>query len=116
FGSNLLIPQNSSNNISNFTFFLGTRSFCNYDSVVTDLPFLSFKRFGGDLLFQINNTIWTKDTLSTPITINTFNINFTYNLLNLEILKSKERIRVYFNLGYTSRRLGGDYGLGGYTE
>ena len=116
FGSNLLIPQNSSNNISNFSFFLSTRSFFRYDKVPDDLPIFSFKRFGSNLLFQINNTIWTKDSLSTPITINSFNLNLTYNLLNLEVLKSKEKIRIYFSVGYTSRRLGGDYGLSSYKD
>lgn len=111
FGSNLLIPQNSSNNISNFTFYLCTRSFFSYGTVPDDLPLFSLKRFGANLLFQMNNTNWIKDSLSTPVTINTFNLNLVYNLLNLEVLRSKEKIRVYFTFGYTGRRLGGDYGL-----
>lgn len=111
FGSNLLIPQNSSNNISNFSFYLCTRSFFSYGTVPDDLPLFSLKRFGGNFLFQLNNTNWVKDSLTTPVTINTFNFNLVYNLLNLEVLKSKEKIRVFFTFGYTGRRLGGDYGL-----
>ena len=114
FGTNLLLPQNSSSNISNFSFVFGTRSFYPFDKVDDNTPILSAKRIGAVVNWNINNTKWTKDTLSTPITISTFNLFITYNLLNLEILggdNENEQIKLFLMAGYTNRRLGGDYGL-----
>jgi hypothetical protein len=114
FGTNLLLPQNSSNNISNFNILLGTRSFYKYDKVDDKTPFFHWKRFGGVFNFMVNNTKWVKDSLSTSITINTLNLFITYNILNLSLTEKdsdSEKISLYMIFGYTNRRLGGDYGL-----
>jgi hypothetical protein len=114
FGTNLLLPQNSSNNISNFNILLGTRSFYKYDNVDDKTPFFHWKRFGGVFNFMVNNTRWVKDSLSTSITINTLNLFVTYNILNLTLTEKDsdgEKISLYMLFGYTGRRLGGDYGL-----
>jgi len=114
FGTNLLLPQNSSNNISNFSFTFGSRSFYNFDKVDDNTPMFSLKRLGAYGSFHVNNTKWIKDTISSSITINTFNLFLTYNILNLSVLgedNDNELIRLYFLAGYTARRLGGDYGL-----
>jgi hypothetical protein len=114
FGTNLLLPQNSSNNISNFSFVLGSRSFYPFDKVDDETPIFHVKRFGAVLNWNINNTKWIKDTLYSSVTISTFNFFVTYNILNLELLggdSENEQIKLFFMGGYTNRRLGGDYGL-----
>lgn len=112
FGSNLLIPQNSSNNISNFTFQLGTKSFYKWDSVQEKENLFSLKRFGSFIEFSINNTTWVQDGTILPITINSFKLQLTYRLLSLELDgKDNGRADFYITSGYTNRRLGGDYGL-----
>ncbi len=114
FGTNLLLPMNSSNNIGNFSFTLGTRSFYKFDKVDDDTPFLSLKKIGIYSNFNVNNTRLIKDYITTSVTVNSLNILLTYNLLNLEILggdNENEQVKLYIFAGYTNRRLGGDYGL-----
>lgn len=116
FGTNLLIPQNSSSNISNFSLQMGVKSFFNYDRVSDNEPIMSWSRFGAFGYFNINNTTWTKDSLSTPITITSFGIDLTYLLLNLKVMGTEDMIRFYLSYGFTARRLGGDYALNSSEE
>lgn len=113
FGSNLLIPSNSSNNISNFSFLLGTKSFYNYDNVEESVDLFSRQRFGGYLRFSIHNTTWIKETVDPlAITINSLDVNLTYRLLSLILLGEENgKANLYLEVGYSKRRLGGDYGL-----
>tara|TARA_R110002126_G_scaffold290980_1_gene449773 strand:- start:2543 stop:3379 length:837 start_codon:yes stop_codon:yes gene_type:complete len=112
FGSNLLIPENSSSNISNFSFQLGTKSFYDYDNVANDEKLLSWKRFGGYLKFAIYNTEWINETVTLPVTTTVLDLHFTYRLLSLDIDgEDNGRADFYLITGYSNRRLGGDYGL-----
>jgi len=112
FGSNLLIPSNSSNSISNFVFQIGTKSFKKWDSVEEAVPLISFDRFGGYMQFSINNTTWIQDSNVIPITINSLDLQLTYRLLSLKLDGDDNgRADFYMIAGYTNRRLGGDYGL-----
>lgn len=112
FGTNLLIPSNSSNRISNFNFLFGTKSFYPYDDVMEDEEMLSLKRFGGYLQFSIYNTNWVQDEVMLPVTTNVFDLHLTYRLLSLKIEgEGNGRADLYLICGFSSRRLGGDYGL-----
>lgn len=115
FGSSLLLPKNSSDNISNFSILIGTKSiYAVFDPDWTggNLPMASWKRFGARAYFNVNNTTWVKDSLSTPITINSFGVDLTYLILDIEMPNNdNERISLMASLGYVARRLGGDYGL-----
>lgn len=113
FGSSLLLPQNSSGQISNFSIELGTKSFFNVREfdLETDLPFLSFKKFGLHSYYHVNNTTWSKNLTELPVSINSFGVSLTYLLLNLRLFDNQERIRLLMSFGYASRRLGGNYGL-----
>jgi hypothetical protein len=112
FGSNLLIPSNSSNKISNFNFLLGVKSFYDFDKVENNVKFLSRKRIGGFVQFSMHNTTWIKGETNMPITINSLDLNITYRLLSLKIEgKDNGRADLYLMTGYANRRLGGDYGL-----
>lgn len=117
FGSNLLIPENSSSNISNFSFQLGTKSFYDYDNVGNDENLLSLKRFGGYLRFSIYNTEWINEELTLPVTTTVLDLHFTYRLLSLDIDREDNgRADFYLISGYSNRRLGGDYGLESNSE
>jgi hypothetical protein len=116
FGTNLLIPENSSNRVSNFYFSLGTRTFFTKTKNMSELPTFSEKRFGANLEFKLNNNIWSNDSVSTPITINTFNFNVTYLLLNIQIAESEERVKLMLSGGMTLRRIGGDMALESYAQ
>jgi hypothetical protein len=112
FGSNLLIPENSSSSISNFNFLLGTKSFYKYENVFKNEPLLSMKRFGGYIQFAIYNTEWLKEDLSLPVTTTVLDLHLTYRLLSLDIQgENNGRADFYLTAGYSNRRLGGDYGL-----
>lgn len=112
FGSNLLIPENSSSNISNFSFQLGIKSFYDFEDVVNDEDLLSFKRFGGYLKFAIYNTEWIKAEIKLPVTTTVLDLHLTYRLLSLDIDgEDNGRADFYLITGYSNRRLGGDYGL-----
>jgi hypothetical protein len=117
FGSNLLIPENSSSNISNFSFQLGTKSFYDYNNVEDDESLLSFKRFGGYLKFAIHNTEWVTEELTLPVTTTVLDLHLTYRLLSLDIDgEGNGRADFYLITGYSNRRLGGDYGLESNSE
>lgn len=110
FGSNLLLPENSSSKISNFSILLGLKTFyLNAENL--EAKTFSLKRFGANIEFKVNNNIWKNDSLTSPITINTFNFNLNYLLLNAKILNTNERIKLIISYGLTTRRLGGDFGL-----
>lgn len=109
FGTNLLLPQNSSSNISNFYILIGAKSF--YKKVDDDEATFSKKRFGANVSFRVNNTNWIKDSIQVPVTINSFELNLTYLLLNTELFNTKEKIRLILSGGITTRRIGGDLGL-----
>jgi hypothetical protein len=107
FGSSLLLPQNSSSNISNFELQLGMRSFCKKGSQKSKY----IRAIGGQFTYRINNTIWEKSSISIPITISSVSLDLTYRLLDVGMSDSDERIKLMMSFGYINRRLGGDYGL-----
>lgn len=112
FGTNLLIPENSSNGISNFSFTLGTKSFYTLGQINPQRQLLSWDRIGANLKFSIHNTIWELEDTSLPITITSFDIAIAYRLLTLKFEEEGNGEAVLsLGLGYTNRRLGGDYGL-----
>jgi len=117
FGTNLLLPQNSSSDISNFELQTGVSSFYRLFIDVFDMNFkekksdIFLKPWGASLMFRINNTIWQKPNVQLPVTIGTFSVDVTYRLLDAEMAESNERIKLIVSAGYNNRRLGGDYGL-----
>lgn len=112
FGSNLLIPQNSSSSISNFIFLLGTKSFYKYENVSDNEKLFTWKRFGGYVQFAIYNTEWVNESLTLPITTTVLDLHLTYRLLSLDVQgENNGRADLYLLAGYSNRRLGGDYGL-----
>lgn len=111
FGTSLLIPQNSASNISNFYISLGTKSFYRWRNYRDSENFFSWSKIGCNGALRINNTTWVKDTVITPVTINSFSLEVTYLLLNLNIKESNQHARMYVSFGLSTRRLGGDYGL-----
>jgi len=111
FGSNLLLPQNSSSKISNFSILVGLKSFYLKKGYPDDEPTFSLKRFGANIGFRVNNNTWIKDSLKSNVTINTFDFNVTYTLINARVFSSKEDIKVILSYGITTRRLGGDFAL-----
>lgn len=117
FGSNLLIPSNSSNSISNFSFLLGTKSFFKFEEVDDNVKLFDLKRFGGYGQFAIYNTQWIKDEFTLPITTTLLDLILTYRLLSLKIEgENNGRADFYITVGYSNRRLGGDYGLSSNEE
>lgn len=118
FGTNLLLPQNNSGNISNFSFDFGTSSFSRlfgYDKA--EVGMISWRNIGANLNYSLNNTRWVKDSISMPLFINSFSINLTYDLLNLKLIGEKgDRIKLRLHYGFAARRLGGDLGLGKNSE
>ncbi len=116
FGTNLLLPDNSSGKISNFSLVFGVKTFYLKADNLEDVGTFSFKRFGANLEFKVNNNTWSRDSISSPVTINTFNLNLTYLLLNAEVFNTNERIKLLVSYGLTTRRIGGDMALGQNTE
>ena len=110
FGTNLLLPQNSTSNISNFELQLGTKSFFVFDSTTSHWK-KWFHPLGCQMTFRVNNTTWQKSTEILPITIASFSLDATYRVLDVQMAESEERIKLILGFGYTNRRLGGDYGL-----
>jgi hypothetical protein len=110
FGSSLLLPQNSTSNISNFELQLGTKGFFSYDSTMKKCTKI-FYPLGCQMTFRVNNTIWEKSNISLPITIASLSLDATYRILDVRMSDTDERIRLILSLGYINRRLGGDYGL-----
>ena len=117
FGSNLLIPENSSNSISNFSFLFGTKSFYKWNDVRDNENLLTLKRFGGYIKFAIYNSEWIKEDLTLPITTTVLDAHLTYRLMSLKIEgENNGRADLYLIAGYSNRRLGGDYGLDSNAE
>lgn len=110
FGTNLLLPQNSSDNISNFSMCFGTRSFWN-NADLSNLGIWHYKRFGGSIYFSINNTTWKKDSISMPVSIVSGLFNITYMILDETLFDSGEKVRLILSTGINFRRMGGDYGI-----
>ena len=119
FGTNLLLPQNSSSNISNFELNLGTDSFYRLKTD-TELTGSKFSKkihrlvhpLGFQVNWRVNNTTWQKSQLSIPVTISSLSIDVNYKLLDATMEQfSDEKVRLILGVGYCSRRLGGDYGL-----
>lgn len=112
FANNLLIPENSGEGISNFNLTLGMRNFVKNDEDRAILDVVQLNRLGGFCYLQYNNTNWTKDSLSTPLFIQSHGVYLSYRLLDLKILNQDED-DLYLTIygGYEGRRLGGDYAL-----
>jgi hypothetical protein len=110
FGTNLLLPQNSSNNISNFTMCFGTRSY-RFREDLSNVGLWSYKKFGAYVYFSVHNTTWKKDTISMPVSIVSGMLNFTYLILDEKFMGSEEKIRLILSTGFNLRRMGGDYGI-----
>jgi hypothetical protein len=112
FANNLLIPDNSGQGLSNFHISMGMKSFSSYEEDWSDIELLSWKRIGAYGFWQVNNTMWTKDSVSSPVYISSLGIYATYNILSLELL-GEEKDKVYLSWfgGFESRILGGDYSL-----
>jgi hypothetical protein len=119
FGTNLLLPQNSSSNISNFHFVAGIESFYKKDTIyVQRKVFQKLARaVGFQIDYRINNTTWSKSTTVLPITISSFSADVVLRLLDVNMLKgSDEKIKLLISAGLVTRRLGGDYGLNQNTD
>jgi hypothetical protein len=110
FGSSLLLPQNSSSNISNFELQLGMKSFFKSHNSKY------IRAIGGQFTYRVNNTIWEKSSINLPIAISSISLDLTYRLLDVGMADSDERIKLIMNFGYINRRLGGDYGLNQNSE
>ncbi len=124
FGTNLLLPQNSSSDISNFELQTGVSSIYrlirDFKSSEKKCPekksHIFLKPIGAQMSFRINNTIWQKPNVELPVTIGTLSLDMTFRLLDVEMAESDERIKLIVSTGYTNRRLGGDYGLNENSE
>lgn len=117
FGTNLLLPQNSSSDISNFELVAGVNSFYRFFNDFFDSEFkkrksdIFLKTLGFQAQFRTNNTIWQKQNVQLPITIASLNADFRFRMLDVEMMETNERIKLIVGVGYTNRRLGGNYGL-----
>ena len=112
FGSNLLIPSNSSESISSFSFLFGTKSFYKIGDIGDERSLLDLSRFGGYLSFSIDNTIWRIPENETAVTITSLDLMLAYRLLTLEFQENENGFATLsLEIGYSNRRLGGDYGL-----
>ena len=112
FANNLLIPDNSGQGFGNFRIDLGIRSFASEYQDWDLVHPISEKRLGVYGFWQMNNTQWTKDSISTPLFVSSFGLYVTYGLLSAQVLnKDKDDIAVSLCLGWEARRLGGDYAL-----
>ena len=113
FGTNLLLPENNSGNISNFNFSFGTSSFSRlfaYDK--SNIGMISLRNIGANMYYSLNNTKWIKDSISASLFINSFAFNLTYELLNLKLFgENNDRIKLRLHYGFAARRIGGDFGL-----
>lgn len=112
FGSNLLIPSNSSESISSFSFLFGIKSFVEADESEIRRDFFHLSRFGGYTNFSINKTVWLLPDNSIDILINSWDIIAAYRLLTLEFQDDKNGSAILsLEAGYSNRRLGGNYGM-----
>lgn len=119
FGTSLLLPQNSSSNISNFELHLGANSFYKRKKY-SELRGNDFYKFmhtwlqpiGCQIIWRVNNTVWEKSQITVPVTISSFSVDMTYRILDVKMDNfGDDRVKLIFSVGYNSRRLGGDYGL-----
>ncbi len=113
FGSNLLLPKNSSGSIGNFSGTLGIKSFyCPNQKYNNWFKDVLGRRVGAYVYAHLNSTNWTKDTITTPVSIISVGGNITIDFINAELSgKTKDKIRLYGFVGIASRILGGDYGI-----
>lgn len=119
FGSSLLLPQNSSSNISNFELHLGSNSFYRRKKSheLTGTKFYKFMHtwlqpIGCQVIWRVNNTVWQKSQDIVPVTISSLSVDMTYRLLDVKMDNfGDDRVKLFFGIGHNSRRLGGDYGL-----
>lgn len=111
FTNNLLIPDNSGQGISNFNINGGIKSFAKKDEDWSKVKTLSWKRLGVYGYWQVNNTQWTKDSISTQVYISSFGLYATYNIFSFKILSDKSFAKLYWFGGFENRILGGDYSL-----
>ena len=119
FTNNLLIPENSGKGISSFSISLGWKSFCKYqvEDNWDNVSFFDWRRFGGYFYWQANNTTWTKDSITSNVSINSPGIYLTYLLLNLQLdNETKDKLYLTAFGGFQWRLLGGDYGQAGNQE
>jgi hypothetical protein len=62
--------------------------------------------------WNVNNTVWTKDSITTPLSISSFGLNATYSLLSVQVFNAtKDNVHLSLWAGWEARRLGGDYAL-----
>ena len=113
FTNNLLIPDKSGRGLSNFNISLGLKSFSNLDmESFESKPLLSFARFGAFGFWQVNNTIWTKESVSTPVYISSLGVYLTYSILNVKLLDdNRGKVHLFWFGGIENRILSGDYSL-----
>ena len=112
FANNLLIPENSGQGISNFRIGFGVRSFGKLDTDWSKENLISWRRLGVYGWWNVNNTVWTKDSVTSPLTISSFGLNATYSLLSLQVFNArKDNVHLALWAGWEARRLGGDYAL-----
>ncbi len=112
FTNNLLIPENSGAGFSNFNLTLGLRNIWANDDTRKILNVVQLNRIGCFGYLQFNNTQWTKDSVSTPLFIQSHGLYVTYRLLDLEIDNDdKDDLFLTLFAGYEGRRIGGDYAL-----
>ena len=119
FGTNLLLPQNSSSNISNFQFIAGLESFYKKDSIYIKRTIRQklIRSVGIQIDYRVNNTTWQKSSIELPVTISSFSGDIVLRLLDVNMLnRSNEKIRLLISGGFVTRRLGGDYGLNQNSE
>ncbi len=110
FGSSLLLPQNSSSNMSNFELHLGADSF--YKRTKDNFWHVWLQPIGFQFRWRVNNTVWDKSSVSIPLTISSVSADLTYRILDVKMDNfGEEKIRLITSVGYVNRRLGGDYGL-----
>lgn len=116
FVNNLLVPQNSGRNGSSFAASLGV------NQPLGKWKWLNKKEgsFGGWLgqntglyaQFRSNQLIWTKESTSVDVVVNSFAASVVFNVFNFKLQDDDRQFVHFFALaGVVTRRLGGDYGL-----
>lgn len=124
FANNLLTPENSGEGINNFHLSFGIKSFYGFchDFIGIGDPrpeldwskvsLFNWNRFGIYGFWQVNNTIWRKDSVSIPVYISSFGIFVTYDIVSVKLIgDNNDKMHLSWFGGYENRNLGGDYGL-----
>jgi hypothetical protein len=124
FANNLLTPENSGEGINNFHLSFGIKSFYDFkhdflgckteksDLEWDKISFLNWKRLGVFGFWQVNNTIWRKDTVSIPVYISSGGLFVTYDIVSVKLIgENNDKMHFSWYGGFESRTLGGDYGL-----